>query len=78
MAEANKKIRKKPKQEIDEIVGKVIYHKEFSSTLLNNKRDVIVWLPQGYDSPKKKDKSISCSLYARWSEYYGSQNSLYW
>lgn len=54
MAEANKKIRKKPKQEIDEIVGKVIYHKEFSSTLLNNKRDIIVWLPQGYESPKKK------------------------
>ena len=49
------KNRRKPGQEIEEIVGKVIYHKEFLSKLLNNKRDVIVWLPLGYDSPKKKE-----------------------
>lgn len=56
MAEINKKTRKKQKQEIDEIVGKVEYHKEFLSTILNNKRDIIVWLPQGYESSRNKDK----------------------
>lgn len=56
MSEVIKKNRRKPGKEIEEIVGKVIYHKEFSSTILNNKRDVIVWLPEGYDSAKKKDK----------------------
>lgn len=56
MIDSEKKIKKKPRQEIDEIVGKVEYHKDFSSTNLNNKRDIIIWLPQGYDSPRKKTK----------------------
>ncbi len=56
MKESDKKIRKKNGREIEEIVGKVVYHKEFASTILNNKRDVIVWLPQGYDSSKNKEK----------------------
>jgi predicted alpha/beta superfamily hydrolase len=56
MSEAIKKNRKKTRQEIDEIVGKVEYHDVFSSTILNNKRNIIVWLPQGYDSTKKRTK----------------------
>lgn len=56
MSEVTKKNRKKTGQEIDEIVGKVEYRKEFSSNLLNNKRDIIIWLPPGYESARKKDK----------------------
>ncbi|MFZ2864918.1 MAG: alpha/beta hydrolase-fold protein [Ignavibacteriaceae bacterium] len=40
----------------DEIVGKVEYHKEVFSPTLNNKRDIVVWLPKGYGSPKKSKK----------------------
>lgn len=56
MTEENKKSRKKPRQEKDEIVGKVEYHKEFASSILNNKRDIIVWLPIGYNQQKNPDK----------------------
>jgi predicted alpha/beta superfamily hydrolase len=56
MAEENKKSRKRPIQEKDEIVGKVEYHKEFTSSILNNKRDIIVWLPIGYNPQKNPDK----------------------
>ncbi len=56
MAEENKKSRRKPGKEKDEIVGKVEYHKEFASSILNNKRDIIVWLPIGYNPQKNPDK----------------------
>ncbi len=32
----------------NEIVGSVEYHKKFPSSLLEKKRDIIVWLPDGY------------------------------
>jgi predicted alpha/beta superfamily hydrolase len=56
MAEEIIKPRRKPGQEIDEIVGKVIYHKEFESSFLKNKRDIVVWLPIGYNHYKNSDK----------------------
>jgi predicted alpha/beta superfamily hydrolase len=56
MAEENKKLRRKPGQEKVEIVGKVEYHKEVFSPILNNKRDIVVWLPIGYNTPKNRDK----------------------
>lgn len=56
MAEEIKKPRRKPGQEKDEIVGKVEYVKDFHSALLNNKRDIVVWLPIGYNPQKNPDK----------------------
>lgn len=56
MAEENKKTRRKPGQEKDEIVGKVEYHKEVFSPILNNKRDIVVWLPNGYNPQRNPDK----------------------
>mgnify|MGYP006382354635 FL=1 len=56
MAEENKKSRRRPGQEKDEIVGKVEYHKEVFSPILNNKRDIVVWLPIGYNPQKNLDK----------------------
>ena len=56
MTEKIKKPRRKPGQEKDEIVGKVEYHKEFLSILLNNKRDIVVWLPIGYNPQKTPEK----------------------
>ncbi|MCX8104668.1 MAG: alpha/beta hydrolase-fold protein [Ignavibacterium album] len=56
MFRAVKKKQSKINTERDEIVGTVKYHRAFSSSLLDNKRDIIVWLPKGYNSPKKKDK----------------------
>lgn len=56
MAEENKKTRRKPGQEKDEIVGKVEYHKDVFSPTLNNKRDIVVWLPTGYNAQKNPDK----------------------
>jgi predicted alpha/beta superfamily hydrolase len=50
------KPKRKPVQEKDEIVGKVEYHREFYSSLLNNKRDIVVWLPIGYNPAKNPDK----------------------
>ena len=44
MAEENKKPRRKPGQEKDEIIGKVQYHKELFSPILNNKRDIVCLL----------------------------------
>ena len=56
MAEEIKNVRRKPGQEKDEIVGKVEYLKDFYSALLNNKRDIVVWLPIGYNPQKNPDK----------------------
>ena len=56
MAEENKKLRRKPGQEKDEIVGKVEYHKDVFSPILNNKRDIVVWVPIGYNNQKNPDK----------------------
>ena len=56
MAEEIKKKRRKPGQEKDEIVGKVEYHKEFVSSILHNKRDIVVWLPIGYNSQRNPNK----------------------
>ena len=56
MTEENKKPRRKPGQEKDEIVGKVEYHKELFSPILNNKRDIVVWLPIGYNPTKNLNK----------------------
>lgn len=57
MSEENKKYKRKPGQERDEIVGKVEYYRQFSSKLLNNKRDILVWLPNGYNPQKQPDKN---------------------
>mgnify|MGYP005841894525 FL=1 len=56
MAEQLKKTRRKPGQGKDEIVGKVEYHKEVFSPVLNNKRDIVVWLPIGYNPQKNPDR----------------------
>lgn len=56
MAEQNNNPHKKTIKEKDEIVGKAEYHKEFASSILNNKRDIIVWLPIGYNSQKNPNK----------------------
>lgn len=58
MEKEEKKFRRKKSLQngIEEIVGIIKYHKEFESKLLGNKRDIIVWLPPGYDSSKKKGK----------------------
>lgn len=56
MAEENKKPLRKSNHEKDEIIGKVEYHKEFASSILNNKRDIIVWLPIGYNPQKNPNK----------------------
>ena len=51
-----KKSSRKPGQEKEEIVGKVEYHKEIFSPILNNKRDIVVWLPIGYNPQRNPDK----------------------
>jgi predicted alpha/beta superfamily hydrolase len=56
MAEEIKKPRRKRGQEKDEIVGKVEYLKDFYSTLLDNKRDIVVWLPIGYNPQRNPNK----------------------
>ena len=56
MAVEIKKPRRKPGQEKEEIVGKVEYHKEVFSPILNNKRDIVVWLPIGYNPQRNPDK----------------------
>ncbi len=56
MAEENKKPRRKPGKEKDEIVGKVEYHKDVFSPILNNKRDIVVWLPTSYNPIKNPEK----------------------
>jgi predicted alpha/beta superfamily hydrolase len=56
MAEEIKKSRRKPGQEKDEIVGKVEYHKDVFSPILDNKRDIVVWLPIGYNPQKNPNK----------------------
>lgn len=56
MAEENKKPRRKPGKEKDEIVGKVEYHKAVFSPILNNKRDIVVWLPTSYNPIKNPEK----------------------
>ena len=56
MAAEIKKPRRKPGQEKEEIVGKVEYHKEIFSPILNNKRDIVVWLPIGYNPQRNPDK----------------------
>jgi predicted alpha/beta superfamily hydrolase len=56
MAEEIKKSRRKPGQEKDEIVGKVEYHKDVFSPILDNKRDIVVWLPIGYNLQKNPNK----------------------
>lgn len=36
------------------IVGKIEYHRKFYSKALNNRRDIIVWLPPSYDKEKHR------------------------
>ena len=57
MAEKIKRTRKKNGVESDEIIGNVEFHREFYSPLLDNKRDIIVWMPSGYSLAKNKDKN---------------------
>src|SRR5438132_1016970 len=40
------------------LTGDVRLHKSFHSNILNNDRDVIVYLPPGYDADKKKSYSV--------------------
>lgn len=46
--------KSKGKQNSPKIIGKVEYHKNFYSKALNNKRDIIVWLPPNYKKEKQK------------------------
>jgi predicted alpha/beta superfamily hydrolase len=50
------KKQKKSVSEKVEIIGKVEYHRDFQSSFLDNKRDIVVWFPHGYDSSRNKDK----------------------
>lgn len=56
MAETVNRKKNKYLKEVDEIVGKVNYHKDFSSSALNNKREIIVWLPMAYESKRNKNR----------------------
>lgn len=38
----------------ERIVGKVQYHRKFYSKILNNRRDIIVWLPPSYKKETEK------------------------
>lgn len=38
--------------------GEIRFHKSFHSNILNNDRDVVVYLPPGYESGKKKRHSV--------------------
>src|SRR3989304_8616353 len=40
--------KQKPVNGKPKIVGKVEYHRKFYSKTLNNRRDIIVWLPPSY------------------------------
>ncbi len=56
MAKEIKKTKRKSGQDKDKIVGKADYHKDVFSPILNNKRDILVWLPTGYNPKKNPDK----------------------
>jgi predicted alpha/beta superfamily hydrolase len=56
MSEEIKKSHRKPGRGRDEILGKVEYHKDVFSPILNNKRDIVVWLPIGYNAQKNPNK----------------------
>jgi predicted alpha/beta superfamily hydrolase len=45
----NSLFRKKRRLDRVKIIGNVSYHRQFYSTLLDNKRDIIVWLPPSYN-----------------------------
>ena len=40
------------------LTGDIRFHKTFHSNILNNDRDVVVYLPPGYESNKKKRYSV--------------------
>jgi predicted alpha/beta superfamily hydrolase len=40
------------------LTGDIRYHKGFHSKILNNDRDVVVYLPPGYDKDKRKGYSV--------------------
>jgi predicted alpha/beta superfamily hydrolase len=40
------------------LTGDIRYHKSFHSKILNNDRDVVVYLPPGYDKDKNKHYSV--------------------
>jgi predicted alpha/beta superfamily hydrolase len=50
----NTLFRKKRRQDRLRIIGEVKYHKQFYSSFLDNKRDIIVWLPRGYQLDRAK------------------------
>jgi enterochelin esterase-like enzyme len=48
-----KRILQRKKEGRVKIVGEVIYHRDFYSKFLNNKRDIIIWLPPSYHKSEK-------------------------
>lgn len=54
----NKKVntlfRKKRRRDRLKIIGNVRYHRQFYSSFLDNERDIIVWLPPGYQFDQTK------------------------
>ena len=46
--------KQKPISGKPKIVGKVEYHRKFYSKALNNRRDIIVWLPPNYKKEKQR------------------------
>ena len=46
--------RQKPINGKPKIIGKVEYHRKFYSKTLNNRRDIIVWLPPSYKKEKQR------------------------
>ena len=48
----------KTQQSAHTLTGDIRYHKSFHSRLLNNDRDVIVYLPPGYDADKQQRFSV--------------------
>lgn len=46
--------KKKTVSDKSKIIGRVEYHRKFYSKALNNRRDIIVWLPPSYKKEKQK------------------------
>lgn len=48
LKKVNVLFRKERRHDRLKIIGDIKYHRQFYSTFLDNKRDIIVWLPPGY------------------------------
>jgi predicted alpha/beta superfamily hydrolase len=54
LKKVNPLFRKKRRHDRLKIIGDIRYHKQFYSSFLDNKRDIIVWLPPSYQEEATK------------------------